>query len=1622
MSETRLSSSIAFLLVAQAITLLGGCGMTGSSSSTGGPSVPPAIPSAVVGGKVHGGQQPIAGATAQLWAAGTSGNSPAGYGANATLIATTTTDSGGNFSFDVGGASPCATGQLLYITAAGGNAGGGTNNAIALMAALPTPCNPSTGSQYLVVNEVSTAASVTALQQFLRITSGGSPAWQIGAPSSNFIGLVNAFAQVGNLVNVATGNSVAFTTTSQIGGNTYTTTITPDSSKLDTFADILASCINSSSGSSMCGNLFTDTTPSGLTTPADTIQVAYYMATDAGGLGMPSHGNATGSPSYLCTTYVTSNSPFPPSTPCNESPNTSATVATTYPTDWTIGVSWSASNGSSVIGTVDTSSIALDGNGNVWTSPQNSSSTGGSIVEFNSNGQVIMAPVTHATLAGGWYYSSLCPSGCSTSYALGGNHTPDALVIDSNGSAWASTFSGAAIPVPGNPDTFGSGACAAGINEGIVVQITNVGGTGTAKGYLTGLNPASLQVDASNNILLSTNPTSGPANSNNDTTGTAPDNCKQSYYLGELASSGSPTYSTFNPAVGSQTAQLSLYYWSTTIDQTSSQNVYGFLNGGETTIPYVNHLGGSGVVGSTTPLPSSISFGVADASGNLWTSNSSTLYYVDIATSTSSPTINSFSQGSHGATQGGLGGPRGMAVDGAGHLWVANAPNGIANNTEIGGGLSEFSVSGSGTVPVLTPMSPSGNYVFGYGSNVTWVEPVGAAIDASGNVWVKTIGGNTLNYIVGIAAPVTTRPSQNGGSGNQSSLQIETSTVPTGTQMVPYTQTQLIAAGGTAPLTWSIQAGALPAGLTLSTAGLLSGTPTSAGNSAVTVQVTDSSSPQQTATATYNMYIQVASIQTLSAEVAALPTDDAGEQAKKAVLQWGITEAQNFQAAGDSTDANNLLIDVSNNINTTFTPPSTLPTAFFPAIPEQATNACLQGSGGGIAVTAGIVNYDASHAYPFHELYNNLDDAFTDTYNAGELIRAYLYPGPTNTNSMNAAFIPSFLNRLENAIYTRGSGGQFSGDFTAAAETPYDLLMLMSAWPQLVLPSRAAAWEQALQQDEASILAQTQAHFLAAPNDVANNWINADVRWLGGIAYNDVLQGNPTAHSQVLAGALAEMAQSIQPDGGTDYTDQQNENATYHYFYTTELERYSRVMNDQSALNLAKATEWWTVLSIANPIPDTADPPPPGVLGKGTSEYITANSWHKYWNQYNDYTAMAEIVGLTGDPYVQWQVQREGWYGKYYFAPFYRSTTDVVPLAIPTNQIVYDENILGPRGQQGTFSFVGTTRATPVSRRGKATFVGTMIQAPFTATAPNAYSLDSAVESIGVQVVNLKCVNPNTFITSTPGSSGPCVALTNATHEASMDGNNIVAAANEFNAQTTTSTFGAVSSVHNLSGYNAAPTSWVVSEIWLLLPTRTVGLVQVQNTSNESAYRLQGAVRFISGIGSSGSQKTLSEDATNDWVYGNTALHIWENNFGGNVTTQLDNTWEDTAQKAEWLRMEDPNSSDTASSPYNWAAGTNHYFLAEIHPTANAAATNVSSSFLSGGLISFQLTDGATQYIVVDNPTATSATFAIPSGMTAAVVSGTEYRPSYLPADPNYHAPNPYGGTIPPYSHVVFHN
>ncbi len=128
------------------------------------------------------------------------------------------------------------------------------------------------------------------------------------------------------------------------------------------------------------------------------------------------------------------------------------------------------------------------------------------------------------------------------------------------------------------------------------------------------------------------------------------------------------------------------------------------------------------------------------------------------------------------------------------------------------------------------------------------------------NVSTGVIGGTptaagTFNFSVTVkdGNGITSAPQQFSIAITPPPVTITTASLPNGITNVFYPTTTLAAQGGTPPYSWT--ASGLPSGLSLSSSGVLSGTPTTAGTASVTVVVTDASTPALSAKQTYTLTI-----------------------------------------------------------------------------------------------------------------------------------------------------------------------------------------------------------------------------------------------------------------------------------------------------------------------------------------------------------------------------------------------------------------------------------------------------------------------------------------------------------------------------------------------------------------------------------------------------------------------------------------------------------------------------------------------------------------------------------------------------------------------------------------------
>jgi hypothetical protein len=187
--------------------------------------------------------------------------------------------------------------------------------------------------------------------------------------------------------------------------------------------------------------------------------------------------------------------------------------------------------------------------------------------------------------------------------------------------------------------------------------------------------------------------------------------------------------------------------------------------------------------------------------------------------------------------------------------------------------------SGVSTLQISTTDLPSGSVRSSYTATLsasggtapyTWSVssgdlPTGLTLKSSGAIsGVPTTAGQA-SFVVQVAdssSPTATAKASMAisiaNTSTVTSLQISSAALPAGVAQISYTA-NLSASGGTAPYTWSIVSGALPAGLTLNSLGSITGVPSATGQASFTVEAMDSSSPRQTATQSFGITISAQS-------------------------------------------------------------------------------------------------------------------------------------------------------------------------------------------------------------------------------------------------------------------------------------------------------------------------------------------------------------------------------------------------------------------------------------------------------------------------------------------------------------------------------------------------------------------------------------------------------------------------------------------------------------------------------------------------------------------------------------------------------------------------------------------
>ena len=411
------------LLLTGVAVLLTGCGAGSLNSPPSGP-----VGGAAIRGTAFGGQQPIVGASLQLYAANLSGY---GMAASPLLPANSiTTDAGGGFN--ITGQYTCPVPDApVYLVANGGNPGGSASNPnLTLMVALGS-CSvlqADASTTFIQINELTTVAAAYALAPFMNGIAGMSTS------PGNTTGLNLAFADVNQLVNNATGASP---------GTALPTGAILPLAQLKSLANSLAACVNSNGGTagdtSACGRLFTAATPPGGTAPTDIGSAVIDIVQHPG--------------QNVAAIYALAapTAPFQP-------------TLSGAPNDWTLAVTYTGGSLSRP------SAAAVDAGGNVWITNRGNNT----VTELAHSGAVLAssaavlggpAAIAIDATGGPWIANAtadtltrLSDSAAAIGSASGGLDIPAGIAIDPQGNLWVansgttnlSEFTSAGVSLSGN--------------------------------------------------------------------------------------------------------------------------------------------------------------------------------------------------------------------------------------------------------------------------------------------------------------------------------------------------------------------------------------------------------------------------------------------------------------------------------------------------------------------------------------------------------------------------------------------------------------------------------------------------------------------------------------------------------------------------------------------------------------------------------------------------------------------------------------------------------------------------------------------------------------------------------------------------------------------------------------------------------------------------------------------------------------------------------------------------------------------------------------------------------------------------------------------------------------------
>lgn len=464
---------------------------------------------------------------------------------------------------------------------------------------------------------------------------------------------------------------------------------------------------------------------------------------------------------------------------------------------------------------------------------------------------------------------------------------------------------------------------------------------------------------------------------------------------------------------------------------------------------------------------------------------------------------------------------------------------------------------------------------------------------------------------------------------------------------------------------------------------------------------------------------------------------------------------------------------------------------------------------------------------------------------------------------------PAYLSRLLALMQPRFeayNAGERRNDIASVFQTMYAYMLLKKHRPEDVAEF-VEAWDPAARSTAEFIMYDGRSHVFT-DQILGGLWLNGDIRlglasYFAGVAIDD-------SNIQDIAASTIDdlMTQAVIGDGATHYVGFNNESPTYHN------------------VTIACMTWWWTLTGspqMKEAIDKTINYVPLSVEPSGFQEQSSNIPYKHNYNGIRGRHAALLKSYLTGDGY-NYAIGREVETKSHpehmlLHAIHYRAAIDAWPL--PSDFILHDRAILGPRGRFEHWGFVANGRdpQTPGPEHrsqgyeggmcGKNTFIGAFTLGPMLRNG----SLNAALDTVQVRFKQSKGED-------TDWARGRRYRFLSQDEETTT---------------LTRPSFGTLATEYRISERTSsgptktwgAGTDWFGRQLWLLTPERVVGLVQIHTDTDQTVYGLDTRAVLTSGRHKvSGERRELIETAKGDYEFGDMRLRIGDNSFGGDRRTK----------------------------------------------------------------------------------------------------------------------------------------